>query len=60
MQEFDHTSREGLFYTKEDLSCPYFDACYIQVRNQGQCIYGCRDNPAYRKEPKNEADKCNS
>lgn len=44
MQEFDHT------YTKEELECPYFDECYIQVRNQGACRYNCQDNPAYRKE----------
>ncbi len=32
MQEFDHTSREDYTYTEQEISCPYFDNCYIQVR----------------------------
>jgi hypothetical protein len=52
MQDFDHTSRDDRTYTKEELECPYFDECYIQVRNQGACRYNCQDNPAYRKESK--------
>lgn len=52
MQEFDHTSRDDRTYTEEERSCPYFDECYIQVRNQGLCRYMCQDNPAYRKESK--------
>ena len=50
MQEFDHTSREDYTYTEQEISCPYFDNCYIQVRNQGACRYMCKDNPAYNKE----------
>ena len=50
MQEFDHTSREDYTYTEQEMSCPYFDNCYIQVRNQGACRYMCKDNPAYNKE----------
>lgn len=46
MQEFDHTSREDYTYTEQEMSCPYFDECYIQVRNQGACRYMCKDNPA--------------
>lgn len=46
MQEFDHTSREDYTYTEQEKSCPYFDECYIQVRNQGACRYMCKDNPA--------------
>ena len=52
MQEFEHTSRDDRTYTEEERSCPYFDECYIQVRNQGLCRYMCQDNPAYRKESK--------
>lgn len=54
MQEFDHTSRDDYAYTEQELSCPYFDECYIQVRNQGACRYMCKDNPAneYNKEGK--------
>ena len=32
MQEFEHTSRDDRTYTEEELACPYFDECYIQVR----------------------------
>jgi len=46
MQEFEHTSRDDRTYTEEERSCPYFDECYIQVRNQGACRYMCKDNPA--------------
>lgn len=49
MQEFNHTSRDDRTYTEEELACPYFDECYIQVRNHGACRYNCQDNPAYRK-----------
>lgn len=50
MQEFEHTSRDDRTYTEEELACPYFDECYIQVRNHGACRYMCKDNPAYNKE----------
>jgi hypothetical protein len=50
MQEFEHTSRDDRTYTEEELACPYFDECYIQVRNQGACRFMCKDNPAYSKE----------
>jgi hypothetical protein len=50
MQEFEHTSRDDRTYTEEERSCPYFDECYIQVRNQGACRYMCKDNPSYNKE----------
>ena len=46
MQEFEQTSRDDYAYTEQELSCPYFDECYIQVRNQGACRYMCKDNPA--------------
>lgn len=47
---FEHTSRDDRTYTEEELACPYFDNCYIQVRNQGACRFMCKDNPAYNKE----------
>lgn len=50
MQEFEHTSRDDYTYTEQEKSCPYFDGCYIQVRNQGVCRFMCKDNPAYNKE----------
>lgn len=50
MQEFDHTSRYDRTYTEEELACPYFDECYIQVRKLGACRFMCKDNPAYNKE----------
>ena len=45
MQEFEYTSRDDRTFTEEERSCPYFDECYIQVRNQGACRYHCKDNP---------------
>lgn len=50
MQEFEHTSRDDRTYTEEEQSCPYFDECYIQVRNQGACRFHCQDNPYTNKE----------
>lgn len=50
MQEFEHTSRDDRTYTEEELACPYFDECYIQVRNQGACMYHCKDNPYTKME----------
>lgn len=50
MQEFEHTSRDDRTYTEEERSCPYFDECYIQVRNQGACRYMCKDNPYTKKK----------
>lgn len=73
MQEFEHTSRYDRTYTEEERSCPYFDECYIQVRNQGACRFNCQDNPYTNKKKyilgvdlserevrKDETDKCNS
>lgn len=50
MQEFEHTSRDDRTYTEEERSCPYFDECYIQVRNQGACRYMCKDNQYTKKK----------
>lgn len=50
MQEFEHTSRDDRTYTEEERSCPYFDECYIQVRNQGACRFNCQDNPYANKK----------
>ena len=50
MQEFEHTSTYDRTYTEEERSCPYFDECYIQVRNQGACRFNCQDNPYTKKE----------
>lgn len=61
MQEFDHTSREDYTYTEQEISCPYFDNCYIQVRNQGACRYMCAKTTQHIiRRNQNEADKCNS
>lgn len=61
MQEFDHTSREDYTYTEQEKSCPYFDECYIQVRNQGACRYMCvKTTQRIIRRNQNEADKCNS
>lgn len=58
MQEFDHTSREDYTYTEQEKSCPYFDNCYIQVRNQGACRFMCKDNPAYNiRVDKNKSNR---
>lgn len=57
MQEFEHTSMDDRTYTEEELTCPYFDNCYIQVRNQGACRFMCKDNPAYNKEDQNDSER---
>lgn len=42
MQEFKNTAREDLGNKQ---NCPYYDICYLQVRNSGICFQNCKDNP---------------
>lgn len=60
MQEFEHTSRDDRTYTEEELACPYFDECYIQVRNQGHADIIVRIIHTQIRRSQNETDERNS
>lgn len=35
MQDFDNTSCSNVEYKDYEKACPYFNSCYLQVRNGG-------------------------
>lgn len=44
MIEFTNTAVDK-YNTDEDRECPYYDECYLQVRQGGMCYSTCKDRP---------------
>ena len=53
MQEFTHTARTDFIESEKYTSCPYFDNCYLQSRNDGLCFNLCSDNPNFEENINN-------